>query len=463
MQKISQVSLSRSRRGVLRGVHCSKYSKLVTVTKGSIYDVVVDLRPDSPTFRRWCAVTLSSENKSQVHVPAGCGHAFLCIQDADVLYLQGGCFDPPNEIDINPFDEVLDIHWPKLSDISEYIMSAKDKAAPMLHHIEKFKEKVPKVFPTLRRVLVIGGSGQVGGALLEAFGNGNVIGTFSTTPCEGMVHFDLQAAAKNPSLADDLINLCQPRIVCICAGRTWVDGCENEGELPRLVNSFGPAAIVRAAKQIGARCVYYSTDYVFDGSKHDGLYTEEDTVAPLNEYGESKLLGERAVLLEDSSCLVLRTTGVYGPERNGKNFVYQLCNAIHERHEILCPTDSFGSPTYNRDLARMTLGLLEARASGVFHCTGPEIFDRYAFAHKVASLLELDSSYIKATTLSELHSKSREKLGFAARRGKHLGLASEKVTSLIPQKLRPRSVEEAFHDWKANPGAGCKALPSLKG
>ena len=73
---IPQVSISSSRRGVLRGLHCSEYPKLVTVVHGAVYDVIVDLRKHSSTFRRWCAVVVGCENQRQLFIPAGCGHGF---------------------------------------------------------------------------------------------------------------------------------------------------------------------------------------------------------------------------------------------------------------------------------------------------------------------------------------------------------------------------------------------------
>lgn len=454
---IPQVSMSHSRRGVIRGIHRSLYAKLVTVVNGAIYDVVIDLRHDSPTFRRWCAVILSSQNMRQLHIPAGCGHAFLCLEAADVLYLQSGCFDPPNEVDVNVFDNVLDIHWPDLSGIKDYIMSEKDRKAPDILDVSFFKEILPRSIKPLVRVLIVGASGQVGGALLESFGPENVIGTYSTTPCPEMVYFDLQAAATDPQIADDLITMCRPRVVCICAGRTWVDKCENEGDLPKLVNCDGPTAVARAAKKVGAKTVYYSTDYVFDGSEPHKLYGEEHEVRPLNVYGQSKLQGEKAVLAEDSTCLVLRTTGVFGPEKHGKNFVYQLCNAISDKREMKCPVDSFGSPTYNRDLAKMTVGLLEIGAAGIFHCVGSETLDRHAFALKITSAFKLNSTSVTSTSLEELRKSTKHRLGFAASRGKHLGLANEKTLSQLPQQFHPRSIEEALQHWKANPrGADCK-------
>eukprot|EP00227_Mantoniella_beaufortii_P001310 CAMPEP_0197618592 /NCGR_PEP_ID=MMETSP1326-20131121/61614_1 /TAXON_ID=1155430 /ORGANISM="Genus nov. species nov., Strain RCC2288" /LENGTH=417 /DNA_ID=CAMNT_0043187491 /DNA_START=4 /DNA_END=1255 /DNA_ORIENTATION=+ len=359
-----QVSLSHSHRGVLRGIHCSAYAKLITIVKGAIYDVIVDLRKDSPTFRRWCAVVVSSENRRQLHIPAGCGHGFVCLEDADMLYLQSGCMDPLTEMDLDPFDPTLGVHWPKLDDFPEYTMSDKDRKAPAFLEREQFKGTISDEAAAagpLKRVLVIGASGQVGGALVEAYGAENVIGTYSKVPCDGMVQFDLEAAATDPALAADLMT--------IAARRSCASAC-------------------------GARTVYYSTDYVFEGDTPGRIYAESDPVGPVNVYGSSKLAGEAAVLAEDPASLVLRTTGVFGPEKQGKNFGYQLLNAVADKRSMACATDSFGSPTYNRDLAAMTVGLLEANATGVYHCVGPETMHRHAFATLIAETLGLDAALI---------------------------------------------------------------------
>ncbi len=368
-----------------------------------------------------------------------------------MLYLQGGCFSPSDEKDINPFDPVLDVHWPKLDDVSDYILSDKDKAAPSFE-CSKDNARSP-----LRRILVIGASGQVGGALVEAYGAENIIGTYNRTYREGMVHFDLEEAAIDPEVAEQLITMCHPEIVYICAGRTWVDGCEREGRVPHLVNCEGPRALARAARSVGARTVYFSTDYVFDGCDPGVLRCEEDETRPSNVYGASKLAGEIAVMEEDSRALILRTSGVFGPDSQGKNFVYQLCRSISEGRTFPCAEDSFASPTYNRDLARIALSLIEANAMGIYHCVGPEAISRYSFATRVAETFGLDAHVIERTNVESLRVQTINRLGFAAKRGKYHGLDIGKIKRLLPERTHPLSIIDALKHWKSHPGgAECK-------
>ena len=182
-----------------------------------------------------------------------------------------------------------------------------------------------------------------------------------------MVHFDLEAAAKDSQYTQHLITMCRPEVVFICAGRTWVDGCENEGDIPFFVNRDAPRMIARFTKACGGRTVFFSTDYVFDGERKGHFYTETDAARPVNAYGSSKLAGELAVLEEDPNALVIRTSGVFGPELQGKNFVYQLGRNLLQGKKMQCATDAYGCPTYSRDLAALTIGLLGAGVSGTFH------------------------------------------------------------------------------------------------
>ena len=213
-----QVSFSSSQKHALRGLHCSPYGKFITCVRGAFYDVIADFREDSPTFGRWCGVLLTEHNKKQVYVPAKCGHGFFTIEDDTcALYLQEGCFNPVNEADTHPRDPMFDVQWPVPEGVVP-VMSPKDTSAPTL------AVRRPHLVgtPPRGRVLVIGASGQVGGALMELYGKQNCIGTYCGTPVKGFVPFDMGKASMNPQLATDLMQSCYPTLVLICAGFTWV-------------------------------------------------------------------------------------------------------------------------------------------------------------------------------------------------------------------------------------------------
>jgi dTDP-4-dehydrorhamnose 3,5-epimerase len=127
-----QDNQSRSRAGVLRGLHYQEpnaQGKLVRCTRGSMWDVAVDVRVGSPTFGKWIGVELNDENKIMLWVPPGFAHGFCAMtDDTDVLYKCTTAYDPPSERSILWNDPAIGIHWP----VSEPILSAKDAAAPPL-------------------------------------------------------------------------------------------------------------------------------------------------------------------------------------------------------------------------------------------------------------------------------------------------------------------------------------------
>jgi dTDP-4-dehydrorhamnose 3,5-epimerase len=146
---------------------------------------------------------------------------------------------------------------------------------------------------------------------------------------------------------------------------THVDECEMDRESAFRVNAEGTANVVAAAGRSGARVVYVSTDYVFDGAR-EGEYVEEDPTAPVNAYGSSKLEGERRVL-DGPGNLVIRTSWVFG---RGRNFVGTILGAVRDGRELVVVDDQIGRPTWARDLARAIAYLVDSDESGVMHVAG---------------------------------------------------------------------------------------------
>lgn len=428
--------MSSSKEDVLRGLHASKYYKVISVHKGEIYDVVVDVRKNSPTYLKWSATVLSAENKKQIMVPSGCAHGFFCMKEAIISYLQGGTFHTSQEQDLCPFDPILDVYWPR-SKSGGYIMSEKDRSAPSLSSL---KLSVPA--KPVQRNLIIGASGQVGGALVEALGKHNCIGTYESTICStksGFMKVSLEDLLKDKKSCSELLFSLRPHVIYLCAAFTWVDGCELNEDKAFNINSFAPQRIAEEAQRVGAKVVYFSSDYIFDGT--NGPYHESCSPNPINIYGRSKYEGERLVLEACPNALIIRTTIIYGPEEQGKNFIYQLVNSLQQGRVFLCAGDQVGTPTYNRDLASMTLGLVRANAKGVYNCVGKEVFDRYTFACKCATLLGYDVDLIISVTTDVSVQQGK------AKRGLKLGLVMEKTLNILEQKDHPNSLQKNLEDW----------------
>lgn len=120
-----QTNFSYSYAGVLRGLHVSPFAKLVTCVSGEIYDVVVDLRRESPTYKEYFAVYLNKESCKQVYVPPFCGHGFLALTDASVIYHQTAYYQADKEQVFNILDPALNLYIPK----QKYNISARDADA----------------------------------------------------------------------------------------------------------------------------------------------------------------------------------------------------------------------------------------------------------------------------------------------------------------------------------------------
>jgi len=131
--EVAQSNISISHHGVLRGIHYSLAAtgqgKWVTCVSGSIWDVVVDIRPSSPTFKKWVGVPMSAESGEAIFIAEGLGHGFIALEDNSIVsYMLTSSYSPTDEFEINPLDSELGIEWPEI----ERLMSKKDSLAPTL-------------------------------------------------------------------------------------------------------------------------------------------------------------------------------------------------------------------------------------------------------------------------------------------------------------------------------------------
>ncbi|MCA8920879.1 MAG: SDR family oxidoreductase [Planctomycetes bacterium] len=294
------------------------------------------------------------------------------------------------------------------------------------------------------RALVIGASGQIGGHLraqLLARGDA-VVGTYATVEQPGLVPLDLDQADAVAGLIADAA----PDVVFLPAGWTWVDGNEDDRARSFRQNCEQPLFVCQQAAQVGAVFVTYSTDYVFDGAA--GPYAEDDAPAPLNVYGEAKLAAEQALLASGAECLILRTTTVYGPETQGKNFVYQLVRRLRAGQPFQIPSDQVATPSYGPDVAAATLALLDQGARGVWHVAGPDVLDRAAFARVACEVFDLDFDAIDVKTTAELAQKAARPL-----------LAGLKTDKLRAAGISVRGVRAGLEAMRAAIEAGDAAAP----
>ena len=169
-----------------------------------------------------------------------------------------------------------------------------------------------------------------------------------------------EAGAKNFILEK------KPDIVAHCAAYTAVDKAESEEELALTVNGMGTRWVAEACREIGAKMIYISTDYVFGG---DGKipYEVDDEKNPVNVYGRSKLLGEDAVTMILKKYFIVRTSWVFGI--NGHNFIKTMLRLAETKKSLRVVNDQIGSPTYTVDLAKLLADMAATEKFGIYHAT----------------------------------------------------------------------------------------------
>ncbi len=205
-----------------------------------------------------------------------------------------------------------------------------------------------------RRVLVTGASGMLGSDLV-------VLLTSAGYEVLARPKSDLDIA--NSGQVSRALRELRPDVVVNCAAFTKVDACETDPRAFR-VNAGGVANLADACGHVGALLTQVSTDFVFDGEKHEP-YREDDPVNPLSAYGRSKRAGEEEALRLPGS-LVVRASWLFG--RSGRNFIEAILKQVESGEPRLSVVvDQVGRPTSTTDLSEAILALLEAGASGVYH------------------------------------------------------------------------------------------------
>ncbi len=295
---------------------------------------------------------------------------------------------------------------------------------------------------TTGRVLVVGASGQVGAAMcryLAVTGRQALVLPAGRTPKVGWVTLDL-ATLKTAGDARAVLNgEALSAILCI-AGWTHVDGCESDPVRSLRVNATGPACMAAYAWERQVPFVYYSTDYVFNGfAPTPGPYTEAAPTDPLSVYGRDKLSGETQVLAAHPEALILRTSGVYGTDEQGKNFVYQVLKRLTLGQGVRVPADQSSTPAYNADLARATFALLDRGATGIYNACGPDIVNRLQFAEQIAREFGFGTDQIEGVQTASLHQPAPRPL--------IAGLDSFKLASLCPEAPM-RGIHDALADCR---------------
>jgi dTDP-4-dehydrorhamnose reductase len=219
------------------------------------------------------------------------------------------------------------------------------------------------------RVAIFGASGLLGKALMREWNGDEVTGLNSRDA-------DLRDAKRVFKLLQDS----RPEWIVLSAAYTDVDGCESNAELAFSVNRDGAVNVARAAKQVGARLLFLSSDYVFDGNKTTP-YETNDQRNPQSVYGKTKAEAEVRLLELMPDCCIVRTSWLFGV--GGKCFPDTILKLAASRPAIDVVDDQRGSPTYVIDLARAIVSLCQKNAKGILHVTNANNCTWFEFARQI--------------------------------------------------------------------------------
>jgi dTDP-4-dehydrorhamnose reductase len=219
------------------------------------------------------------------------------------------------------------------------------------------------------QVLIFGATGMLGKALMRRWSGDEVIGLGSS-----------QADIRVPEQVHGAVKQAKPDWIVLAAAYTDVDGCEINPTLAASVNTQGAINVANAAAEAGARMLFVSTDYVFDGKK-TSPYETDDTRNPINAYGKTKADAEVKIIGMLPGACIVRTSWLFGP--GGKCFPDTILKLAASRSEIEVVNDQRGCPTYTFDLADAITKLCRSSARGIVHCTNSGECSWYEFASEI--------------------------------------------------------------------------------
>ena len=227
----------------------------------------------------------------------------------------------------------------------------------------------------------------------------------------------------------------QPDIVIHCAALTDVEKCEVELELANSINVKATEVIAKEVEKINSYLMYISTDYVFNGKK--GSYKETDLTNPLNNYGKTKLLGEKIIKSETSKWSIIRTSTPFGVNSFKKTFPVWVYENLKNNKKINILEDQFTSPTYVPNLSKMIIEMISRNLQGFFHLSGSTKISRFKFARMIATKLNLDSSLLNPVKIDTMK--------WNAIRPLDSSLDVDKINTIL--KTKSYTIEQSLHEY----------------
>lgn len=274
------------------------------------------------------------------------------------------------------------------------------------------------------KVVVLGGNGQLGHDVVDAFrAEGDQV--------TSLTHENVEVGSLD-TLQQRLEDL-RPEVVVNTAAYHHVEKCEADPAQSFHINAVGARNVAQVSNSLGASLFHISTDYVFDGNKRSP-YTEDDAAMPLNVYGNSKLAGEYFVRTTNPRHFVVRVSGLYGSNpcraKGNLNFVEMMLKLARERDELRVVNDEFVTPTPTIEVARQLVVLSRTSDYGLYHATSEGSCSWYEFA---CAIFELSATQVRLE---------------AARPGEFPAKVSRPKYSVLENAALKRNSRNIFRHWK---------------
>ncbi len=282
--------------------------------------------------------------------------------------------------------------------------------------------------PKYSKLLITGGSGFLGWNLAKwAADSYDVHFTYKHHPIsiEGCQEYHL--TLQNRPEIEEVVEDIQPKIIIHTAALANVDICEKHRSIAYEINVAATSYLAKCAERLNCRVVYISTDLIFDGQV--GNYSETDKPNPLNYYGETKLLGEKAIMSTSTDYLILRMALMYGIG-NGINgcFTDWIRSGLEREKPVLLYTDQYRTPLFVLDGVCGLLELLEKPVKNeIFHLAGSERLNRYDLGRKFAKIFGYNDQWLRPTKMQAVTT--------TAQRGSDCSLNTAKIQHLLSFQL----------------------------
>ncbi len=305
-----------------------------------------------------------------------------------------------------------------------------------------------KTDKSLVKILLIGANGFLGTNIIQLINLNDLFkqkfsiiaaDTNRTNISENIDYFNIDITDANDVIKK--IKFIFPDIVLLSAALTNVDQNEIDKELATKINTQGPINVLNACKNVDSKLLFMSTDFIFDGLRNEGGYTENDIPNPLCHYGKTKLDAEKAIIHSDIDFLICRTAVLYGWNKNKLNFITWVLKSLKENKKISITTDQINNATYVPNLSEILLKLIEKDAKGIYHTAGEGGLTRYEMALKCAEVFDYEKKFISPI----------EELKQNAHRPKNAELDISKLKKFLGSELKILSLEEGLKLMKNNP------------